>query len=61
MAVYGILRVNRDLQIGGRERLPVRDLIQSFFAYSQTIDSPESFILPFFTRKVNTVIVIERG
>ena len=61
MAVYGILRVNRDLQIGGRERLRARDLIQSFFAYSQIIDSPESFILPFFTRKVNTVIVIERG
>ena len=29
---------------------------ESFFAYSQNIDSPESFILPFLTRKVSIVI-----
>ena len=32
-----------------------------FFAYSQNIDSPESFILPFFTRKVSTVTFSEEG
>ena len=52
---------NRDLQIQGRERLRVRDLTSSFFAYSQNIDSPESFILPFFTRKVSTVTFSEGG
>ena len=36
-------------------------LTLSFFAYSKNIDSPESFILPFFTRKVSTVIFRERG
>ena len=41
--------------------LRVRDLTQSFFAYSQNIDSPESFILPFFIRKVSTVIFSEGG
>ena len=45
----------RELYIQGRERLRVRDLTSSFFAYSQNIDSPESFILLFFTRKVSTV------
>ena len=33
----------------------------SFFAYSQIIDFPESFILPFFIRKVSTVIFSEGG
>ena len=33
----------------------------SFFAYSKNIDSPESFILPFFTRKDSTVIFSEGG
>ena len=32
-----------------------------FFAYYQKIDSPEFFIVLFFTRKVCTVIVIEGG
>ena len=32
-----------------------------FFAYSQNIDFPESFILPFFTWKVNTVVFSEEG
>ena len=32
-----------------------------FFAYSQNIYFPESFILPFFTRKVSTVNLSERG
>ena len=52
-------REKRDLEIQGRQR--VRDLTLSFFAYSKDIDSPESFILPFFTRKVSTVIFSERG
>ena len=42
-------------------RLRVGDLTSSFFAYSQKIYSPESFILPFFTRKVSTVTVSEGG
>ena len=33
----------------------MRDLTQSFFAHSHNIDFPQSFILPFFTRKVSTV------
>ena len=37
--------------IRGRERLRVRDLILSFFAYSQKIDTPESFIALFFLSK----------
>ena len=52
---------SRDLQIQGRERLRVRDLTESFFAYSQYIDSPESFILSIFTRKVSTVTFSEGG
>ena len=32
-----------------------------FFAYFQNIDSPEFFILPFFTRKVSIVIFSEGG
>ena len=32
-----------------------------FFASSQNIDFQESFILPFFTRKVSTVILSEGG
>ena len=35
--------------------------LPSFFAYSQNIDFPESLILPFFTRKVSTVIFSEGG
>ena len=54
-------QLNRDLQIRGRRRLRVRDFPSSFFAYSQTIDFPESFNLPFFTRKVSTVIFSEAG
>jgi len=54
---YGI----RDLYIRGRGRLRVRDLTKSFFAYSPNIDFPESFILPFFTRKVSIVILSEGG
>ena len=35
-------RINiRDLKIRGRERLRVRDLIESFIAYSQKIYTPE--------------------
>ena len=48
-------------RLNGWERLRVRDLTSSFFAYSQNIDSPESFILPFFTRKVSTVTFSEGG
>ena len=33
----------------------------SSFAYSQNIDTPESFIVPFFIRKDSTVIYIEGG
>ena len=58
---HGYETVTRDLLIQGRERLRVRDLTSSFFAYSQNIDIPESFILPFFTRKVSTVIFSEGG
>ena len=36
-------------------------LTWSFFAYSQNIDSPERFILPFFTRKVSTATFSEGG
>ena len=32
-----------------------------FFAHSQNIDFPESFILPFLTRKVSTVTFSEGG
>ena len=32
-----------------------------FFAYSQSIDSSESFILPFVTRIVNTLTFSEGG
>jgi len=53
--------VTRDLQIRGRGWLRVRDLTWSFFASSQNIDFPESFILPFFTRKVSVVIFSEGG
>ena len=35
--------------------------LKFFFAYSQNIDSPESFILRFFTRKVTTVTFIEEA
>ena len=45
----------RDLWIQGQERQRVQDLTSSFFTYSQNIDSSESFILPFFTRKVSAV------
>ena len=36
-------------------------LYKSIFAHSQNLDSPESLILPFFTRKVSTVIFSEEG
>ena len=32
-----------------------------FFVYCQKIDTPEFLIVPFFTRKFSTVIVIEGG
>ena len=51
----------RYLQIRGQGRLQVRDLTWSFFACSQNIDFPESFILPLFARKVSIVIFRERG
>ena len=51
----------RDLSIRGRGLLRARDLTSTFFAYSQNIDFPESFILPYFTRKVSTVIFSEGG
>ena len=35
--------------------------LQVFFAYSQDIDTAESFILPFFTWNVSTVIFSEGG
>ena len=35
-----------------------RDLTSRFFEFSQNIDSPESFMLPFFTRKVSTVLTV---
>ena len=44
-----------------RGRLRVRDLTSSFFAYSQNIDLPVSFILPFFTGRVSIVIFSEEG
>ena len=49
------------LRRDGRGRVRVRDLTWSFFAYSENIDSPESFILPFFTRKARTVTFSEGG
>ena len=48
---------SRDLQIRGRLR--VQDLTLSFFAYSQNIDFPESFILSYFTRKVSAATFSE--
>ena len=51
----------KDLWIGGRGGPRVRDLTENFFAYSQNIDFPESFSLPYFTRKVNSVILREGG
>ena len=39
----------------GRGRLRKRDLT---FAYSQNIDFPESFILPFFTKKLALLSVV---
>ena len=50
---------NRELSIRGQPRL--RDLTWSFCVHSQNIDFPESFIVPFFTRKVNIVIFSEGG
>ena len=41
--------------------LRVRDLTWGFFASSQNIDFPESFILPFFTREVSIVIFSKGG
>ena len=37
----------------------VRDLTSSFFASSQNIDFPESFITPFFTGKVTLLLLKE--
>ena len=51
----------RDLWIQERGRLRVPDLTSSFFASSHYIDSLESFILPFFSRKVSTVTFSEGG
>ena len=49
----------REHLIRGRGRLWIRDLTWSFFASSWNIEFPESFILPFFTRKVSFVIFSE--
>ena len=35
--------------------------LKVLLAYSENIDSPESFILPFLTRKVSTVTFSEGG
>ena len=49
----------RDIKIHGGEGLRVRDFTESFFAYHQKIDTPESSIVLFsFTRKVGTIIFI---
>ena len=55
------IQQSRDLSILGRERLRIRDLTWIFLAYSQSTDSPKSFILPFFTKKVSTVTFSEGG
>ena len=39
----------------------VRDLTWIFFAFPQNIDSPESYFLSYFTRKVSTVTFSEGG
>ena len=52
----------RDIKIQERGRLRIpRDLINSFFAYSQNIDSLENFILQFSSRKVSNVTFSEGG
>ena len=38
-----------------------KNLIFSFFAYSLKIDTPESFIVLFFTAKVSSLISVEGG
>ena len=37
------------------------EIFLRFFAYSQNIDSPESFILPFFTTNISTLTFSEGG
>ena len=49
----------RDLYIWGRGRLRVRDLTWSFFASSQNVDFPQSFILPFYTRKLALLSLVK--
>ena len=52
----------RDPLIQWRERLlGVRDLTESFFAYSQTTDSQKTSLYFWIKRKVITVIFIEGG
>lgn len=50
---------NRDLQTQGRERL--RDLTESFFAFSLKINTPDYFTVLCLTKKLRTVTFIGRG
>ena len=59
--VTPVLSDKTDLYIIGRERLRVRDL-KFFRVFSKNKkDTPERFFLLFFTKKVSTFILIERG
>ena len=51
----------RPLDLKTRTTTSTRFDFFEFFTYFQNIDSPESFILPFFTGKVSTVIFSEDG
>ena len=51
----------RDPGIRGRERLRVGDLTKSSFLVFSNFQVDGSFILPFFTKKVSTVIFNEAG
>ena len=61
--VLTYLRFQKLIPLDSRTRTTTgRDLTYSLFASSQNIiDFPESFILPFFTRKVSTVTFSEGG
>ena len=60
--VTPLLSDKTDLYMIGRERLRVRLDLKFFRVFSKNkIDTPESFFLLFFTKKVNTFILIERG
>ena len=58
MILKGILETFR---FKDKNDYKVRDLTSSSFSYSQNTDFQESFILPFFTRKVSTVTFSEGG